>query len=620
MKKRYNVVLAEPSVQDQFLSEGDACTLECCDTLDALDGLVAMMLTEEEAENLKASDCVVDVIEELTPIEISPTPRSLTNSLYCSGFPSTATNGADYSSTFFHYSSDMAITANTGPVGWFGSQSEDPSILNQIIPQNYAGQYVDIVAIEAGLPTPANDGYDTHPDFLGDGGTSRFVRMDWDNWGSITSVRNRQVTNGSNYYSSHAIGVLSASGGLYCGWGKVSSLRVIYLSDGVSTAYNAVLNWHKNKPVNPQTGRRNATITTGAWGYGGVEHVQAFKVEDIASITAYDEDGNVTTINRPGGGWGNDLTPFTDNLISPRVITNGGSTDWWVTLPTQSRDLSFQTLMSNYKADGSIYHFKSAGNNAHVFVRQDDSRRDTTINTDAGGVNYLGISTDANGRYVFSDFSSISSFSYAPLRAYIDGYDGAITVGACQHSTVNPLPDDYSNRGPAIDIWAFGAQTWTAYPGLGYQDGTWTYFSGTSCAAPVAAGAACLFVDWFFDQRGEYPTNDQLIELMQNAAKPVIEEDTAYLNFSNVGTARDLSSTRLYSSNEVNRIKEGDAQNGGSELANLFGSMNKRVFIPYYITQAVVNNKSLNTGRSNYHYQSVDETRQQYPRRKIRLG
>ena len=53
-----------------------------------------------------------------------------------------------------------------------------------------------------------------------------------------------------------------------------------------------------------------------------------------------------------------------------------------------------------------------------------------------------------------------------------------------------------------------------------YSDGKWGYFSGTSCAAPVAAGCATVFLDhWYFTQRGVYPSIAQLKALMTKHAK-----------------------------------------------------------------------------------------------------
>lgn len=623
MKKRYNIILYDGEMQDHVLSH-ECAHLEVVDTLPKLNRIVAMSLTDEEAEQLRSCPYIQAVEAELDPIEDAQFPRTEQQNLYTRFLPST-TNGADNSSTFFHYMSDMTITGNTGPVGFFSPSptSEDPSILNQTWTQNYAGNYVDIVAIEAGTPIASNDSHVNHVDFLNDDGNSRFVKMDWNAHGSLNGTGNLQVTNNTEFLSSHAIGVLSACAGLYCGWSKVSSIRVIYLTSGgvgdpTSVVYNAVLDWHQNKPINPATGRRNATVTTGAWGYGGVDHRDAYKIEDVSQIRGYDPiDGTITTINRPVSGWGNDFTPFTDNLISPRVLEDpDDSTDkWYITLPINSFDTTFDAILDSYNDDGSIYHFKSAGNNAGVGVKRNDPRWDTRVTIDANA-RYIELDV-VNNRYVFVPRTTGGGVGY-PLRSFTSATSNCFIVGACQHSTANPLGDDYSNRGPYIDLWAFGAYTWTSTPAYSYSDGRWDYFSGTSCAAPVCAGAASIFIDYFFDTRGEYPTFAQLKEYMQNTSKEVIESEN-YIDWSNTPSAGNFTSGRLYSSTELNRIKEGDLQNGGSDLSDLYGSTTKRAFIPNYILK---NTKSRYSSavKNNFKYNDYVTAKQQYPRRKIRVG
>jgi hypothetical protein len=514
--------------------------------------------------------------------------------------------------------SDMPIAGNTAPLGAFAG--EDVRSDNEVVAQNYAGAFVDIVAIEADVPTSTYASYDTHPDFLDDEGSSRFVRMNWNDYdANITETYNRQITNPTLAFTSHAIGVLSAAAGLYCGWAKVSSLRVIYLGNSVSEAYNAVLAWHNSKPVNPLTGKRNATVTTGAWGYVSVEHIASLFCDSITQIQAYDTSGTLTTINRPGGGWGSDLSPFYNNGIVPRVIRDPvDSTDkWCISIPITTRGTFFDTIMNNYNSAGGIYHFKSAGNNAHIAVKPTDPRWNTQIITDTNP-RYIDTSLDVNGRYVFSSINFTGTIGAYPLRTYIDGATNMITVGASQHSTANPLADNYSNRGPMVDIFGLGANTWTAYPVASYLDGTWGYFSGTSCAAPTVAGLAAVMIDHFYTQRGVYPTTAQLKTLMSEKAKAVIEDEDL-VDFSNAPTAGSITSSRLYSGGNTNvyRITENAFQNGGLRLCDLEGASNLRAFVPYNIRLG--NGKYISPVRKS-DFGNRPANGQVYPRRKIKLA
>lgn len=618
-KKIYTVVLQPGTDESAFLTTGPAADMQVHSNLNNFDSIISMKLTETEVESLKLSDLVVDVEEEFSVISTAypVTPEYTRNTtLVTRSYPLTFTPGANYSGTNFWFTGGVEITANSGPVGFFTLNSEDASV-SATIEQNYAGEYIDIVAIEAGTPSNTYDSYITHPDFLNESGAaSRFVKTNWTDYDNAL-VDNDQATNNTEFFDTHAIGVLSAAGGKFCGWCKTSSLRVLYLSNGVTAAYNAVLNFHQNKSVNPATGRRNATIVTGAWGFVGIELTSAIWVERINTITAYDAAGNLNTISRPGGGWGSDLTPFTDNLLVPRVINDpADSTDkWMIAWGSSSRYTTMDTIMSNYNSAGGIYHFKSAGNNGDVKVKLNDPRYNTRITLD-NSVSYVTLNLDVDGQYTFGNGTTGTGSVVYPLRPYDYGGGNDIVVAATQHSTINPLLDDYSNRGPVIDVAGTGALTWTSYPVSSYTDGSWGYFSGTSCAAPQAAGTAGIMICDFFIKRGEYPSIAQLKEIIAKNSQQALESENL-IDFSNVPSPADFASSRLYSSSNVFRISNGDSQNGGTDLSDLFGTPTDRVYIPYSIR--------LGTGKyinsvSGPAYGRRPASGQTYPRRKIRVG
>ena len=581
-KKLYNLVL-QPGTDEAAFISNEAAGMDVHDNLNLFDMLLCMMLTEEEAATLKASEKVFEIEAERQVIETSyptTTPRyeSTGATFRTRTYPPTSGNGKNYTgmNMFFTSEFDPASGFAGSSAGYFGDFNFDDSVKS-----NFLGEYVDIVAVEAGTPTSAYDGHENHVDFQEfDSTDSKFVKMDWSTYnGSASAVENNQVTNSSGpFWTAHAAGVLSAAGGKYCGWGKKSTLRVIYLSNGTNTAYYAVLQWHNTKAVNPATGVRNATVVTGAWGYTGLEHEEFFRIDDIASMTV--QGGSVVT-NRPGGGWGTDLTPFTSNGIIPRVINDpADSTDkWMLSIPYQSRFSSFDTVMSTFNNYNGIYCFKSAGNNSHIAVNPLDTEWNNYVTPDGG---YRVLNTlDSEGKNQFTSSSQSDSNQYV-LRTAIDGGPDQFTIAACQQDDTNRLLDDYSNRGKMIDFASYGAYTWTSNPSYTYLDGKWGYFSGTSCAAPVAAGCAAVFLDHWFTQRGVYPSLAQLKSLMiKNAKANLIGEDL--IDFTNIPTAGDISSTKLYSSTEVNRVKDNDNQNGGADLSELYGTPSLRVHSPWGI-------------------------------------
>lgn len=619
-KKIYTVVLQPGTDESAFLTTGPATGMQVHSNLNNFDSIISMKLTETEVEFLKLSDLVIDVEEEfdVIPTAYPVTPEYTRNTtLVTRSYPSTAVPGSSYSGTNFWFTGGVELTANSAPVGWFVSGGAEDISVSATIEQNYAGEYVDIVAIEAGTPSNTYDSYINHPDFLNESGAaSRFVKTNWSDYDNAL-VDNDQAASNTEFFDTHAIGVLSAAGGKFCGWCKASSLRVLYLSNGIAAAYNGALNFHQNKPVNPVTGRRNATIVTGAWGLVGVELTSAIWVERINTITAYDTAGNLTTITRPGGGWGSNLTPFTNNLLVPRVINDpADNTDkWMIAWGFSSRSTAMDTIMSNYNSAGGIYHFKSAGNNGDVKVKLNDPRYNTRITLD-NGVSYVAM-TVIEGDYSFGNVTSGTGQTAYPLRPRDYGGGNDIVVAACQHSTINPLLDDYSNRGPVIDVAGTGAFTWTSFPvSSSYSDGSWGYFSGTSCAGPQAAGTAGIMICDFFVKRGEYPSIAQLKEIIAKNAQQALESEEL-IDFSNVPSPANFASSRLYSSSNVFRISNGDSQNGGTDLSDLFGTPTDRVYIPYSIRLGT--GKYINSVRGPS-YGRRPTSGQTYPRRKIRVG
>ena len=734
-KKLYNLVLQEGTDEAAFIST-EAAGMEVHDNLSMFDMLLCMRLTEDEAAILESSEKVLEIGPERTVIETisypSSTPRYEGPTVsYRTKFNPSSGAGAAHTGLNMFFTSEFNTADGTPPFGYFqGAEYQ----FDDTVKSNFLGEYVDIVAIEAGAPLAGYAGTEDHVDFEEwDSNNSKFIAMDWSTVnGSASSTRNNQITNGSaNTFSAHAIGVLSAAGGKYCGWGKKSTLRVMYLSDGVATAYQTVLAWHNAKSVNAETGLKNATIVTGAWGFSGVEHEQFYKIEDIKTFVTYDKDtGASTTHTRPTGtgsaqtitlvasasgssdyivngtdrsgtisgndptinavvgdtitmnnnangahpmffktaattgqgqqvsgasgqgsasmswtpgsagtyyyiceyhssmvgqiivsesqpsGWGDDYSVFADNLAIPRVIldTNGPTIDkWMVSIPDQTRYSTFDTIMSSYASAGGIYHFKSAGNNAHVGVSPEDPRHNNQITIESGST-YVINNPDSNGFNQFSSGSISTDTNKFVNRNEIDGGPNQFTIAACQQDDVNRLLDDYSNRGPMCDFASYGAFTWTSYPTGTYSDGQWGYFSGTSCAAPVAAGCATVFLEWYVTQRGVWPTMAQLKELMVNSAKEnLIGEDL--INFSSIPTAADISSTKLYNSSEVNRIKTGDSQNGGADLTELYGTPPLRVHIPWAVRMGT--GKYIAGGAEQTTYKRRPTSGSVWPRRKV---
>ena len=177
------------------------------------------------------------------------------------------------------------------------------------------GKNVDIVVLEggAGANESAYAGYHTHPEWddLDNPGTTRIIPMDWPN---TEGPSNSQVT--SNIaLNSHSVGTLGVSCGLQGGFAKKAKGRAMFLGDGdgITACIDSLKTWHNAKPTNSATGLKDPTILVTEWHHPPTNNEFAIKIEDIDSVT--DPDGGTT--NKPGGGWGSDLTPFCLLYTSP---------------------------------------------------------------------------------------------------------------------------------------------------------------------------------------------------------------------------------------------------------------------------------------------------------------
>jgi len=229
MSKRIHNLILQPGTDEASFLANEAAGMEVHCNFDMWDGIIAMKLTDEECAQLLESDKVIECGPERDVVDLvsypTSTPRYESNTVsYRTRYIPSSGNGADHTGLNMFFTSEFDPADGTQPFGFFqGSEYQ----FDDTVKSNFLGEYVDIVAIEAGSPASGNAGHEDHVDFEEwDSTDSKFIPMDWsETSGSMTSASNNQVTNNNtNWFSSHAIGVLSAAGGKHCGWGKKSTL------------------------------------------------------------------------------------------------------------------------------------------------------------------------------------------------------------------------------------------------------------------------------------------------------------------------------------------------------------------------------------------------------------
>jgi len=485
------------------------------------------------------------------------------------------------------------------------------------------------------------------------GANSKIVKMDWSNYDSaMNEPGNNQISNPSaGWLDEHGIGVMSAAAGRINSWAIGSDVRVIYIQDyDTLVAYNAVLEWHKTKAVNSETGKRNATICTGAWGFSDEYYDKAVPIDNITTLTYYSDGGGATTVNRPGGGWGNDYSAFEAAHMAPKQFQDpfDNVKKWCIIVPNSTQNSALKAAnvaFDNVTTAGHspIYHFRSIGNAGNVFAKEGTPQWDNEFTANGRIINISTSGLSVSG----GSSSSVSNVVYYPLRVGDNGMEEEISIGAYQCSQLKPYVDFYSTRGPIVDLFAPGNHWYGPYHRYGNptdlfnQSGTTSingelmgYFIGTSCAAPVAAGAGALFVEDYYSKTRSYPSIAKLREIMQNYAAHRLESMNQ-IDWSNAPTATQTiispAGELAWPGPTVTYSDPGSAfqpvhatylgynlSTGGSMIMqDLFGSKNLCTFLPKAILQS--NGKFINSNGTGIRRPKPGRTGMMYPRRRLSI-
>ena len=595
--KLVNVKLKDGVDQNSFVSEFDSVSeVTVKNLLPNIPTLVVFNVEESYLSTLQSHSSVqvAEVEPEaFTPVTYPNLPSEYTisnkNVSVNQVFGGVNDDGTDYLSYQHYLDTDLMQRDGTNKLGYAGdygssgsqtartTYDENYEYPGQTYSSRYTGKYVDIVTLEAGAFTGSTyQGYqDTHPDFddPDNTGNTRCVPM---NWNGCSQAYNVQVTS-NNMFSDHAIGTLSAAGGIHSGFAKKAKLYALYMNEGVATTVNAIIHFHNNKGTNGTTGLKDPTIVVGEFQYLQDTYT-GIKVSDIASVT--DPTGGTTS--RPGSGWGSDFTAFTSRNIFPYRVQDpdDDSWHWMVTFPAQYQFSWLKTAIDSLHTNGIIF-ITAAGNNGGTFVKESDARLNGTYCTmDSGGVDKYDIRYNTG----VSSPSNTNTVTWYPFYAAgPHGLDKGIDVAAGQNSETHPMLDAYSNRGPGIDIVGRGGSTFTASPDYADKNGhKWGNFGGTSCATPTVVGKAACMMEEYYTLNGAWPNFAQVKNMLQTEARNGNNRvlDPASTTWSSVPTASgdaiEIVNQKMYpfAASLLRISKSGYQGNGSIQFAELAGTPN----------------------------------------------
>lgn len=612
MKKKLDVILVEGTDKIEFINSFDPETeADWWNMLENIPNLISMNVEESFIEEFKKDSRILHVDERLEVFPASiPSPYIKTKNITAVN-PSTTEKGSDYSPLQFYLDTNQIYSSEkVGSNVWFDQRSTIP---NATYRSKWTGKNVDIVSLEVDDSSRYSISTNSfmhlnHPDFrdIDNPETSKIIPM---NWEGLETSSNRQVSSlliSRFLLTEHATGVLSAASGTICGFAKRSNLRVVYANsnDDVVECIDSIINWHNNKPINPETGVKNPTIMIGEYQYL-LDRKTCIKIDDIVSIT--DLYG---TVNRPGNTWGSDFTPFVDRNIIPFKVFDDDLSEyfWCVVFPLQGRNITLQESIKS-AWDSGIVCINAAGNNGGVYVKTSDQRyTGVYCRTDSDIVNIYDI---GNGIYPEKSISEGRTIWYPFVSYGPHGEDKSIDVAAGYNSEANSILDAYTNRGPGIDIVGLGENTWTAYNGGNsrrYADRNyWGMFGGTSCAAPTVAGKAACIMERYFAYKNVWPTPDQVKTLLISTAKKVVR-GVKTTSWENVPDPNGNIDTKE-SGNSLLQISRARGSNNGSyKFSDLCETTNLRAFFD----AEEFNSRNTEGKRPNNGLA--------YPRRKLRIG
>ena len=373
------------------------------------------------------------------------------------------------------------------------------TIVNADSQYSLTGKNVDIVIMDTGVRWD-------HPDFLKSGVSSFSTKADTRvrdilihgaeeygiNWAAqgLTapgsgSLSNYTVANvlesstfGGSWHGSHVAGTAAGNQFGVAFEANIWTIACVDRSDvgwsEPSDGFDYIKVWHKNKPINPETGLRNPTVVNCSWG-----HRQFFRHDLSYNVTFRGSSYTNTQV---------DADPT--NVPAVYYLRANG---------IYYREFTTKKTTGQTEADELV----------------NDSDCQNVVLVCAMG-NTEGKNEVKNGTDYNNEFTS-GTFYYGSLPNGYDPYytrsgtpaitregeeDAAIKVGSLdsnRQSGSQERNSDFSTKGPTLDIWAAGTRILSPF-NSGYQDPRNTsyyieYLQGTSMATPNVSGVIALHLE-----------------------------------------------------------------------------------------------------------------------------
>ena len=440
------------------------------------------MMTEEQAERLREDPRVwgVEAVDSFhfKRQVVNNEPYTIAGQFWKDGPIGSSISPTDLQWGHLHCAGDQAQRRKNT---WGDGSSPTVEFVTDQVEVFNNGRHVDVVIVDDPVSYDSGEWESpTQP------GVSRFVQYQWFNElntavGSIDDdgqgLPTGTITYGQNSATPqyHGIHVTGTACGQHYGWAREANIYNMAVTDswpsgqsmGALVIFDYLRAFHRNKPINPDTGFRNPTITNHS--YGGIYFMPNKGTAENPNYRLDLADLNVVVYRN---------NTYTSTSPNPSGWTEAGL----------AADCGIRFGVDTYPAYSSA-----------VAADVQDAVEDGVVIIGAAGNDNLKMAEVGDQDWNnYISVSGVGSFYYM-RGAWPNSPDsGAINVGALQdHAEFRR--STYTMFGPAVDVFAPGDAILSSYGNTGFNDtkyGAGNYFypiQGTSMASPQVCGViACI--------------------------------------------------------------------------------------------------------------------------------
>lgn len=429
------------------------------------------LLTEKQANNLRQNPNIwaVEAVDsfKVRRLELEKEPVVIGGDFWKKGNPVGGISPGFRQWGQLHCAGDDAQRRQSDEWG-------DPSpteVVNDNVLLYDQGRNVDVVIVDDPVSFDNEEWYSPST------GQTRFVQYQWFNElnGLVSTIDDDSQTlptgtityhDGATLALYHGNHVTGTACGQFYGWAREANIYNIALTDTWLSGQRiqSLLVWdylrafHRNKPINPDTGKRNPTVTNHSYG-GVIQFETPLTLADVGLVSW--RGVTYTPSNPPPGGW------------------------------------SEASLTSNFGIRfGSV---ELPGYNSAVVADVQDAIAEGIVVTGAAGNDNIFIAEEGD-----QDWDNIVQYfgsnRWQNRGAYPNTPDsGSIVVGALQDNNLFSR-STYTQYGPGVDVFAPGDAILSVYGNTGFNDTKYTQgsgnfysaISGTSMAAPQVCGIIAM--------------------------------------------------------------------------------------------------------------------------------